>query len=87
MCKIMNIKRKIEGRTKSSKFNGKLITLDVQIFQICLQIRIHRMYKIVKIQQKTVYQSFEFDKKFEIVGCTKSLNLNGKSKNAPNCKN
>ena len=46
---------KIEEHTKLSKLNGKLITLDVQIIQICFQIWSRQMYKIVKIQFKTVY--------------------------------
>ena len=46
---------KIEEHTKLSKLNGKLITLDVQIVQICFQIWSCQMYKIVKIQFKTVY--------------------------------
>jgi len=36
--------------TKLWKFKGKLCRLDVQIVQICLKIRIHWMYKIIKIQ-------------------------------------
>ena len=51
----MKIQMKIEEHTKLSKLNGKLITLDVQIVQICFQIWSHQMYKIVKIQFKTVY--------------------------------
>ena len=38
VCKIMKIQMKIEKHTKLSKLNGKLITLDVQIVQICFQI-------------------------------------------------
>ena len=52
----MKIQMKIEEHTKLSKLNGKLITLDVQIVQICYQIWSRQMYKIVKIQFKTVYQ-------------------------------
>ena len=47
---------KIEEHNKLSKLNGKLITLDVQIIQICFQISSPQMYKIVKIQFKTMYQ-------------------------------
>ena len=45
---------KIEEHNKLSKLNGKLITLDVQIIQIYFQIWSRQMYKIVKIQFKTV---------------------------------
>ena len=46
---------KIEEHIKLSKLNGKLITLDVQIIQICFQIWSCQMYKIMKIQFKTMY--------------------------------
>ena len=46
---------KIEEDTKLSKLNGKLIKFDVQIVQICFQIWSRQMYKIVKIQFKTMY--------------------------------
>ena len=46
---------KIEEHNKLSKLNGKLITLDVQIIEICFQIWSRQMYKIMKIQFKTMY--------------------------------
>ena len=55
MCKIMKMQMKIEEDTKLSKLNGKLIKFDVQIVQICFQIWSRQMYKIVKIQFKTMY--------------------------------
>ena len=36
--KIVKIQMKIKEHNKLSKLNGKLITLDVQIVQICFQI-------------------------------------------------
>ena len=34
-----------------------------------------------------MYYSSRYDENFEIVKCTKSQNLKGKSKNIPNCEN